>query len=112
MNQGDIWYVNFSPAEGHEQQGLRPALIVSRNTLNRTGMCMVVPGTTKYKRRPARVALPAGEGGVAEPTYLICDQLRTVDKKRLVRWCGAVDRRYVKDVLAQVHYFLTPEPEA
>lgn len=110
VRQGEVWYINFSPAEGHEQQGQRPALIVSRNALNRTGMCMVVPGTTTFKKRPGRVALPAGEGGVTETTYLLCDQLRTVDATRLIRRCGAADRRYVEQVLTQVHYFLTPEP--
>jgi mRNA-degrading endonuclease toxin of MazEF toxin-antitoxin module len=53
-----------------------------------------------------------GEGGVTEPTYLLCDQLRTVDGRRLTRRCGSVDRRYVEQVLAQVNYFLSPEPEA
>jgi mRNA-degrading endonuclease toxin of MazEF toxin-antitoxin module len=72
---------------------------------------MVVPGTTVHKKRPGRITLPAGEGGVTEETYLLCDQLRTVDSVRMIRRCGAVDPRYVKQVLTLVHYFLTLEPE-
>jgi mRNA-degrading endonuclease toxin of MazEF toxin-antitoxin module len=55
--------VNFSPVEGNEQDGARPALVVSRDEMNATRLCMVVPGTRTYKRRPSRVALPKGEGG-------------------------------------------------
>lgn len=105
-----MWQVNFSPVEGHEQEGLRPALIVSRNALNDTGMCMVVPGTTRYKKRPGRVTLPKGEAGLPEETYLLCDQLRTIDAVRMSFRYGAVQPRYVTQVLTQVHAFLTPEP--
>ena len=45
--QGEIWFVDFDPVEGQEQAGLRPALVVSVNELNRTGLSMVVPGTSR-----------------------------------------------------------------
>ncbi|HET6233228.1 MAG TPA: type II toxin-antitoxin system PemK/MazF family toxin [Longimicrobiaceae bacterium] len=97
----------LSPVEGSEQAGLRPALVVLRDELNRTGMCMVVPGTTRLKNRPGRVTLPHGEGGVERETYLLCDQLRTVDSVRMRRRCGNVDARYLGQVLTIVRYFLT-----
>lgn len=52
---------------------------------------MVVPGTRTFKKRPGRVALPQGEGGLRDDTYLLCDQLRTVDVVRFIRRIGAVD---------------------
>jgi len=36
--QGEIWFANFDPVEGQEQAGYRPALVVSVNELNRTGL--------------------------------------------------------------------------
>jgi mRNA interferase MazF len=99
--------VNFSPVAGHEQDGARPALVVSRNELNRTGLCMVVPGTRTFRKRPGRVAVPKGEGGLPNDTYLLCDQLRTVDPVRCMRRIGAVDPKYVKQTLALLHYFLS-----
>lgn len=99
--------VNFSPVAGNEQDGARPALVVSRDELNRTGLCMVVPGTRTFKKRPGRVALPQGEGGLRDDTYLLCDQLRTVDVVRFIRRIGAVDPKYLKQTLALLHYFLS-----
>jgi len=75
--QGEIWFANFDPVEGQEQAGQRPALVVSVNELNRTGLCMVVPGTTREKRYPGRVRVPAGVGGLEHDTWFLCDQLRT-----------------------------------
>lgn len=99
--------VNFSPVAGHEQDGARPALVVSRDEMNRTGLCMVVPGTRTLRKRPGRVAIPKGEGGLPDDTYLLCDQLRTVDAVRFMRRIGAVDPKYVKQTLSLLHYFLS-----
>ena len=78
--------------------------------MNGTGLCMVVPGTTKYKKLPGRVRLPKGEAGLPEETYLLCDQLRTIASVRMRQRYGVVHSKYVKQVLTQVHAFLTPEP--
>lgn len=109
--QGEIWMINFSPVRGNEQDGARPALVVSRNELNRTGLCMVVPGTRTFKRRPGRVAVPKGEGGLEADTYLLCDQLRTVDAVRFIRRMGTASRAYLEQTLAQVGFFLTVPPD-
>jgi mRNA interferase MazF len=83
--QGEVWMVNFNPVEGSEQAGIRPALIVSRNELNRTGLCMVVPGTRTLRNFPGRVRLPRGMGGVSEDTYLLSEQIRAVSASRFLR---------------------------
>ena len=104
--QGEIWFANFDPVEGQEQAGQRPALVVSVNELNRTGLCMVVPGTTREKRYPGRVRVPAGAGGLEHDTWFLCDQLRTVDRKRLWRYVGTAEIKYLRQVLTQATFFL------
>jgi len=104
--QGEIWFANFDPVEGQEQAGHRPALVVSVNELNRTGLCMVVPGTTREKRYPARVKVPAGTGGLEHDTWFLCDQLRTVDRTRLRRYLGIPDFKYLRQVVTQTSFFL------
>jgi mRNA interferase MazF len=99
--------VNFDPVEGSEQAGIRPALIVSRNELNRTGLCMVVPGTRTSRNFPGRVRLPRGAGGVTEDTYLLSDQIRAVSASRFLRLMGAVEMKHLKQTLTQIGYFLT-----
>jgi mRNA interferase MazF len=76
------------------------------NELNRTGLCMVVPGTTREKRYPARVRVPAGVGGLEHETWFLCDQLRTVDRSRLRRYLGIPDFKYLRQVVTQATSFL------
>ena len=104
--QGEIWFANFDPVEGQEQAGHRPALVVSVNELNRTGLCTAVPGTTREKRFPARVRVPAGAGGLEQDTWFLCDQLRTVDRTRLRRYVGVPDIKYLRQVVTQTTFFL------
>ena len=74
--QGDIVFLDFSPANGHEQKGARPAVVVSKHAFNRaTGMALVVPVTSKQKGYPFEVVLHSKKvAGVA-----LVDQLRSVD---------------------------------
>jgi len=54
--QGDIIWVNFSPADGHEQKGKRPALVVSKNSYNEeTQFLLACPITSKIKKHPLEV---------------------------------------------------------
>ncbi len=58
--KGEYIAVNLSPTAGHEQQGYRPALVISENELNRQGFIWVLPITnTTYG--PGRFLLAAGE---------------------------------------------------
>jgi mRNA interferase MazF len=99
--------VNFNPVEGHEQDGTRPALVLSRDELNRTGLCMVVPGTRTVRNRPGRVRLPRVVGGVVDDTYLLSDRLRTVSTRRFVRRLGSAEVGYIRQVLLHVGHFLS-----
>jgi mRNA interferase MazF len=109
--QGEIWFVKFDPAEGREQAGDRPALVVSADELNQAGLAMVVPGTTREKPYPGRVAIPAGVGGLPRDTWFLCNHIRTVDHRRLRRRVGAPGREYLRSVVSGVTRFLKLPPE-
>jgi mRNA interferase MazF len=74
----------FDPVEGHEQAGLRPALVISNEPFNQnSGRATVVPLTTA--RRPAsssEVLLLAGTAGLPVDSRLLIQQLRTVSQTR------------------------------
>jgi mRNA interferase MazF len=77
--QGDIIIVNFDPTLGHEQAGLRPAVVVSKDLYNKnTRQIVVCPITTKAKPLPMRVQL---DTRTQTQGYIICDQIRTLDTK-------------------------------
>lgn len=78
-DRGDIAELIFSPQQGHEQAGKRPALVLSPMTYNsKTSLFIVCPITGKEKGYPFEVALPEGC-----KTYgvILTDQLKSLDWK-------------------------------
>jgi mRNA interferase MazF len=79
FEQGDIITLDFSPTQGHEQSGYRPALVVSRNFYNaKTGYIVVCPITSTLKSFPMWIAL---DERTKTTGYVICEQIRTFDVK-------------------------------
>lgn len=92
----EVYLVNLDPTIGHEIKKTRPCLIVSPDEMNRyIGTVIVAPMTTKGKRYPTRVKC-SFEGKTGQ---VVLDQLRTVDKKRLVKRLGRVDKKTQTAVL-------------
>lgn len=99
MNRFEVWLVNLDPTIGSEIQKTRPAVIVSPDELNKHLRTVIVVPLTTGKTYPFRVATKfAGKPGVAA-----VDQIRTVDKQRLVKKVGTVSgqtRQNLLDTLA------------
>lgn len=71
---GDVIWLDLDPAQGHEQGGHRPALVLSGASYNqRTGLAVCCPTTTKVKGFAFEVALSG-----ARPSVVLCDQIRCV----------------------------------
>lgn len=81
-----MWLADFSPTRGHEQACTRPALVVSVNPFNRglSGLVIVVPITSHERRIPTHVPLVPPDGGVRTPSFIKCEDLRSISVERLV----------------------------
>lgn len=90
--RGDVWVVDFSPVEGHEQGGQRPALVLSVDAFNasKADLVTVLPITSKARAVRTRVSVKPPEGNLSVPSYVICEQVRTVSTRRLARRLGPV----------------------
>lgn len=99
MKRGDIWLVNLDPTVGSEIQKSRPCVVVSPAELNDTLRTVIVaPMTSKGFAAPFRVPVThAGTKG-----QIVLDQLRTVDKLRLVKKLGAVPAKTLTTVLVKL----------
>jgi len=75
--------VDFDPTIGHEQAGVRRALVVSRDPFHRSGMATVCPLSARAPRYPAEVAIPAGHAGQTLDASILCHQLRAIDLRRV-----------------------------
>ena len=92
----DVFLVGLDPTIGSEIQKTRPCLVVSPNELNEhIATAIVAPMTTRGRRYPTR--MPCNFMG--REGQIVLDQLRTVDKSRLVRRLGRIDRLTGQDVL-------------
>jgi mRNA interferase MazF len=100
--RGEIYRTALDPAVGHEIQKTRPALVIQNDTSNRySAVTMVAPitSTVRLPLSPLHVLLPAGPStGLTVASVAVFNQIRAVDRKRLIKKMGEVDAL----VLAQV----------
>jgi len=89
MKRFEVWLVNLDPTIGSEIKKTRPAVVVSPDELNDHLQTVVVVPLTTGKAYPFRVATRIrGKSGVA-----VLDQIRTVDKRRLVKRIGLLSKK-------------------
>jgi len=96
-NRFEVYLVNLDPTVGSEIRKTRPCLVVSPDDSNaHLSTVIVAPLTTKGRAYPTRVASQFG----SKQGYIVLDQLRTVDRTRLVKRLGKIDEQAQKAVLA------------
>lgn len=103
MKQGDIYLINLNPAMHTETGKMRPGLIISVNAMNLNSPRLIIAPITSSigKIYPFESLLSGGPGsayGLDKDSKVMLDQLRSVDKKRLIRKLGMVDH----DLLVKV----------
>jgi mRNA interferase MazF len=90
-SRGELWLVDFSPARGSEQAGLRPALVIQNNVGNRhAGTTIVSAVTTTIRPFPVTVVVEKGEAGLQRRSMINLSQILTIDRDRLTRHLGTL----------------------
>ena len=72
IKRGDIWIVDFDPTEGREQEGKRPAVVLSSDAMDTKliELAYVVPGTTRDRNVPNHIRVdPSPENGLDQTTF-------------------------------------------
>ena len=87
-SKGEVWLVDLNPVIGHEQSGVRPALIISDDMFNYSlaEMIIIVPITSKYKGIPTHVELVSDI--LTMKSYIKTEDIRSVSTKRLIKKLG------------------------
>lgn len=97
-----IYLVNLDPTIGHEIKKTRPCLIISPNEMNRNiGTIIVAPMTTNERNYPTRLQCTFQD----KKGQVVLDQIRTIDKKRLIKKLGSIDgkaRNKVVNILQEM----------
>ena len=94
LKRGDIVLVNLDPVVGSEQGKVRPALVVQNNIGNQySPTTIVAPITSKVfsKEFPTNVQLSPMDSGLEKDSTVLLNQIRTIDKSRIVKILGRLD---------------------
>ncbi len=100
VKRGEMYYADLNPIVGSEQDGIRPVVIIQNDMGNRhspTVIVAAITGRSKKPYMPTHVALPAGNG-LEIPSTALLEQLRTIDKRRLLGYIGQLDEPTMKGI--------------
>ena len=89
--RGYIVLVDLNPVIGTEQSGIRPALIIQNNKANKVSPhTIIAPLTSKIRSAilPSHVLLTTGQTGLTMDSVVLCEQLRVIDKRRIIKFIG------------------------
>jgi len=87
IRRGEIYYADLSPVGGSEQGGTRPGLILQNDIGNQYSPTTIVAAITSQiakAKLPTHVELPAGQAGLGKNSVILLEQIRTIDKSRLM----------------------------
>jgi mRNA interferase MazF len=106
--RGEVWQLDFSPTLGHEQAGVRPALVLSVDDFNASaaGLIVALPITSRDKHIRSHVPVRPPEGGLRVPSFVKCEEPRTVARERLRSRLGAVGAATLESVEVRVRWLL------
>ncbi|MDP1689192.1 MAG: type II toxin-antitoxin system PemK/MazF family toxin [bacterium] len=89
--RGDIWLAAFDPTIGREIRKTRPAVILQNDIGNRiSGITIVAALSSKFTEpiRPIEALVRVPEGGLSTDSVVLLNQVRSIDKKRLIKRLG------------------------
>ena len=94
VKRGDIWLVNLDPTIGHEIRKSRPAVIIQNDLGNKySPITIIAPITSQNieKVYPIEVILDKKSSGLEKISKVLLNQIRAIDKRRLIKKLGNVD---------------------
>ena len=113
IKRGDVIDIDFEPVRGHEMGKTRPAVVVQNDIGNRYSplviVCPIRGGEHIKKLYPIIVPVEKGEGDLDKDSVVQCDQLKSLDKSRIVRKRGHFTVRIMEKIdIALKHSLALP----
>ena len=98
--QGEIYLVCLDPTVGSEINKTRPGLVISNNINNQYNQTItIIPITSNVEKiYPFEVFLSSQKSGLSKNSKAKCNQIRTIDKKRLVKIIGKITSAKLKEI--------------
>ena len=99
IKRGEIYYATLDPIKGSEQGGIRPVLIIQNDVGNKYSKTVIVAPITTARKRSYPTHVKVGEdSGLLPDCVVLAEQIRTLDKCRLMVRLGSVNSEVMKEV--------------
>ena len=99
IRRGDVYYADLSPVVGSEQGGVRPVVVVQNDKGNRYSKTIIVaPISKKMSKPPIPTHVIFSDDSPSYVSMILCEQLRTIDKKRLGQWICTLDEKTLEKI--------------
>ena len=95
IRQYEIYLISLDPTIGHEIKKVRPCVIISPDEMNKNiSTVIIAPMTTQSRFYPTRTPLKFD----GKEAWIVLDQLRTIDRERLIKKLGKIDQKTINQV--------------
>ncbi|MFT4187427.1 MAG: type II toxin-antitoxin system PemK/MazF family toxin [Aeromicrobium sp.] len=108
LRRGAVAWADLDPTRGRGQAGRRPVLVVASDLFlqQADALAIIVPATTADRGWPNHVRLAGSDLHLAQPTFAMTEQIRTITRERLVDVAGFVDAATMREVDVWLRDFL------
>ena len=98
--RGGIYWANLNPTVGHEQSGLRPVLVLSRDVFNKhSGTVIAVALTSQPQRAGYPLTLELSSAKLPKKSWVKISQIRTLSTKRLSKKIGKASDKELEQII-------------
>jgi len=106
--RGEVWFADLEPVRGHEQGRQRPVLILSTDLFNSSAadLVFVLAITSVERKVRSHVLVEPPEGGLNRPSWVMCEQIRTIARERLDRCLGSVSQGSLRTIRRRLQMLL------
>ena len=99
IRRGDVYYADLSPVVGSEQGGVRPVVVIQNDKGNRYSKTVIIaPVSKKMSKPPIPTHVIFSDQALSYVSMSLCEQLRTIDKKRLGQWICTLNKETLDKV--------------
>ena len=99
VRRGDVYYADLSPVVGSEQGGVRPVVVVQNDKGNKYSKTIIIaPISKKMSNPPIPTHVIFSDSSLSYVSMILCEQLRTIDKKRLGQWICTLDDKTIDKI--------------
>lgn len=101
IKRGGVYLAALDPAKGREISKTRPVAVISNDKNNDfSGTVTILPITSQNLKAtyPFEVFIPQGTANLPKDSKIKADQIRTLDKSRLIKFIGALEEKYVEAI--------------